>query len=95
MECFKYCFEKWCLKHNPQEFWDAEYPLTTQMIEHIDLDDKVWRRLFEVVLKKYLLLRIKVDKKKHQLADMKLAALGVLGELIQLDVVKYCVCEYL
>jgi hypothetical protein len=91
VECFKYCFE---VCDNPQKFWDTEILAIDQMTEQIDLDDQVWRRLFEVDLKLYTSLQTKVHEKRTQISEMKLAALGVLGELVELDVVKYCICEY-
>lgn len=63
LDCFKYCFEVWC---NPQAFWDYDYQNLTKIIDQIDLDDPVWRRLFNLDLNKFPELQSKVVAKKEE-----------------------------
>jgi hypothetical protein len=89
-ECFKYCFEMW---NEPQDFLKYDYHLS-KIIDKIDLDDPLWRRLFSVDLSKHPRLQSKVNAKKQEIEKMKEASKDALQNKLPLDVIKYCLQPY-
>jgi hypothetical protein len=90
VKCFKYCFEMW---NDPQEFWKYEYDLV-KIIDKIDLDDPVWRRLFSLDLKKYPQLESKVESKKKELEEIKQASKEALLNILPTDIIKFILQPY-
>ena len=90
LECFKYCFEVW---DDQQKFWNHEYDLS-KIMDKIDLDDPVWRRLFTIDLSKYPQLQSKVNAKKQEIEEMKEASKDALQNTLPMDVIKYCLQPY-
>jgi hypothetical protein len=90
LECFKYSFERW---NDHQEFWNIEYNLT-KIIDEINLDDPVWRRLFTIDLSKHPNLQEKVESKKKEIEKLKEASKEVLESILPMDVIKYCIHTY-
>ena len=90
LDCFKYCFQKW---NDPQEFWNIDFNLT-KIIDKIDLDDRVWRRLFDLDLNKYPELQVKVNEKKKEIEEMKEESKKILETRLPLDIIKYCMQIY-
>jgi hypothetical protein len=90
LDCFKYCFQEW---DDPQEFWNLDFALT-KIIYKIDLDDKVWRRLFDLDLSKYSDLQVKVNDKKKEIEEMKEESKKILETRLPLDIIKYCIQIY-
>ncbi len=89
-ECFKYCFERW---FDPQVFWKSNHDLV-KIIDKIDLDDPVWRKLLNLNLRIHPLIQNKVQEKKHQLQQMKHVSAGALNCVLPDDLVKHCIWEY-
>ena len=88
-ECFRYCFEKWS---DPQTFWNIDFESgLTKIIDQIDLDDLVWRKLFDLDLKKYPDLQSKVEAKKKEIEEMTLQSKEVLENILAMDVIQYCI----
>jgi hypothetical protein len=90
LDCFKYCFQEW---DDPQKFWNLDFNLT-KIFDRIDLDDNVWRRLFDLDLSKYPELQVKVNEKKKEIEEMKEASKKVLETRLPLDIIKYCIQIY-
>jgi hypothetical protein len=87
LECFKYCFE---INNDPQHFWkNINYELYA-IIDKIDLDDPVWRRLFTLDLCTYPQLQSKVNAKKQEIEEIKAASKDALQNTLPMDVIKYC-----
>jgi hypothetical protein len=97
LECFKYCFEQWndpqTFWSDPNEIWPTTYELDS-LIEKINLDDKVWRRLFDLDLSDYPILQIKVDRKRIEIEEYKQISKDVLQSLIPMDIINYCIHIY-
>ena len=91
IECFKYCFERWNV---PQIFWYNNYDLT-KIIDQIDLNDPVWRKLFYIDLTKYPELQNKVEKKKKEIEPIKSASKEVLQNILPLDIIQYCIHPFI
>ena len=90
VEGFKYFFQNW---NNPQEIWNLDFYLH-KVIDKIDLDDKVWRKLFNLDLSKYPDLQIKIENKKKEIEDMKKITIEELNNILPLDIIKYCIYSY-
>ncbi len=89
-KCFKYCFEKW---NDPQAFWNIDFNYDyglLKMVEQIDLDDLVWRRLFDLDLNKCPELHLKVEAKKKEIETLKSGTKDILENILAMDVIKYC-----
>jgi len=104
IECFKVCFEKYS---NPQDFWilfsriENRYPFFNRNIfNSIDLDDCVWRRLFDLDLTNlYPDLQQRVNLKKMEVQELLLDELnrkveGPVG-LLPKDVIQDCIFPYI
>jgi hypothetical protein len=92
-ECFKYCFEKWS---DPQTFWNIDFESgLSNMIEQIDLDDLVWRRLFNLDLNKYPDLQSKVEAKKKEIEDVKSGTKESLENSLAMDIIQYCLHPFI
>jgi len=63
----------------------------SKIIDKIDLDDPVWRRLFNLDLNKYPELECKVEDKKQEIEKMKEASKKVLQNILPVDIIKYCI----
>lgn len=63
IECFKYCFTVL----NDSTFWDYPHYHIDNIIDKIDLDDPIWKPLFNANLSKYPTLESKVKAKIVQL----------------------------
>ena len=93
LECFKYCFEKWS---DPQAFWNIDFNYgLTKIIDQIDLDDLVWRKLFDLDLKKYPELQSKVEIKKKEIETLKCGTKEVLENSLAMDVIQYCIYPFI
>ena len=90
LECFKCCFE---MSKDPQEFWKHEYSLV-KIIDKIDLDDPMWRKLFALDLSKHPKIQSKVNAKKQEIEEMKEASKDALQNTLPMDVIKYCLQPY-
>jgi hypothetical protein len=90
LECFKYCFERW---NEPQEFWNFNFDLS-KIINKIDIDDPVWRRLFTIDLSKHPELKVKVENKKKEIEDMKQVSKASLENKLPLDIIKFILQPY-
>jgi hypothetical protein len=89
LDCFKYCFEKWS---DPQTFWNIDFNYgLRKIINQIDLDDLVWRKIFDLDLSKYPKLKRKVEAKKKEIEDMKSSTKESLENSLPLDIIKYCI----
>ena len=92
-ECFRYCFEKWS---DLQTFWNIDFESgLTKIIDQIDLDDLVWRRLFNLDLSKYPDLQSKVEAKKKEIETLKSGTKEVLENSLAMDVIKYCIHPFI
>ncbi len=91
IECFKYCFQNW--NNDPQNFWNIKYDLSN-IIDQIDLDDPLWRRLFTINLTSYPQLQDKVEMKKKELETLKMLSIELLENKIPKDVLKHCINPY-
>jgi len=89
-DCFKYCFEKWT---SPHDFWNLNFDIT-KIVDKIDLDDPIWRRLLDLVFNKYPTLQIKLDKKKKELQELKVGSKEVLQTILPLDIIRFCIHPY-
>ena len=78
---------------NPQDFWKYEYDLV-KIIDKINLDYPVWRRLFSIDLSKNPQLKRKVESKKKEIEDMKQVSKEALQNKLALDIIKYCIQPY-
>ncbi len=87
---FKYFFEN---ARDVQDFWNTKYNLT-KIIHLFDLDDPLWRQLFNVNLDVNPEIKTMVNAKKNELEQMKLIAVNSLKNIIHTDVVTHCVCDY-
>ena len=86
-ECFKYCFQMW---NSIQDFWKINFDIT-KIIDKIDMDDLVWRRLFELDLSKYPELKNKVKNKMNEIEELKIIIKEVLESIFPLDIIQYCI----
>ncbi len=87
LECFKYCFEKW---NSAQDFWNINFDLS-KIIDKIDLNDPVWRRLFTLDLSEHPELQTKVKDKKIEIEEMKELTKEGLEDILPLDIIQYCI----
>jgi len=86
LECFKYCFQVW---DDQQIFWNHEHDLS-KIMDKIDLDDPLWRKLFNLNLGVNPQLQSKVNAKKQEILEMKEASKDALQNTLPLDIIKYC-----
>lgn len=91
LECFKYCFQ-YCT--NPQIFWNINFELEN-IIEKIDLDDPIWRKLFTINLNKYPTLETKVNKKKKEINDLQNELSNCLKYFLCNDIILYCIDPFI
>lgn len=108
IDCFKYYFEHYCTNNTNdvdvdkekvkvyerkriQEFWNEEYVINEELF---DLDDPVWRKLFNFNLRNYTKLQEKIDIKKKQIEDCKVSSMKLLKTYIPIDVIQYCLYPY-
>lgn len=91
-ECFKYCFERW---NDPQEFWNNSF-YSLKLVDKIDLDEPLWRRLFKLDLSKYTKLQQKVEEKKREITQIQEECLYTLytRNIVPKDVVIYCIFPF-
>jgi hypothetical protein len=87
IESFKILFEA---SFDLQEFWNTEYNLSN-IIDKIDLDDKVWRKLFTLDLSKNPDLQNKVETKKQKIQDLKSSSNEVLQTILPVDIIHHCI----
>jgi hypothetical protein len=66
----------------------------SKIINNIDLDDPIWRRLFTLDLNKYPELETKVEFKKKEIKNMKEISEQILKNTLPIDVIKYCIHTY-
>jgi hypothetical protein len=92
IECFKYCFERW--DENYQTFWNIRYDLD-KIIDKIDLDDQVWKKLFNIDLRMNYDLQTKVEKKIKEIEEMKKVSKEVLEDILPLDIIEYCIYPFI
>jgi hypothetical protein len=88
--CFKYLFEK---SKNPQEFWNYEH-YNSKITDAIDLDDNIWRRVFDLDLKLYPDFQSRVEAKKKEIEKYQQVSKEVLLDYLPKDVVEYCLYKY-
>ncbi len=89
LDCFKYCFEKWS---DPQTFWNIDFNYgLRKIINQIDLDDLVWRKIFDLDLSKYPKLKRKVEAKKKEIEELKYGTKDVLKNSLAMDVIQFCI----
>jgi hypothetical protein len=62
----------------------------SKIVDKIDLDDPVWRRLFELDLSKHPELRNKVKNKKNEIEELKIIIKEVLEIILPMDIIQYC-----
>ncbi len=99
IDCFKYCFDVW---YDPHVFCNENYQNFTILIEQIDLDDPVWRRLFLLNLSNQPELQTRVEAKKEEIKNLQKLlteelvdnVIGPIG-ILPLDVITSCVFPYL
>jgi len=101
IDCFKYCFEHWI---SPQEFWNNIIFDLSKIIDKIDLDDFVWRKLIieDIDLVHYPELQSKIDTKKLEIKKLQKLikeelvdnVKGPIG-LLPTDVITDCLFPYL
>ena len=92
LNCFTYLFEN---APNPQEFWDNSLDLT-HIIDKIDLDDRVWRKLFHINLSKHPQLAQKVNDKKIDISRRKEESIKWLyPDNLCKDVIQYCLYPFI
>ena len=90
LECFKYCFQVW---DDQQKFWSINFDLS-KIVNNIDLDDPVWRKLIKLDLSKHPTLESKVEDKKKKIEEIKAASKEALQNELPLDIIKYCLQPY-
>ncbi len=88
LEIFKYCFVHY---KDPQKFWNCQN--FSGNFDAIDLDDPVWRKLFDLDLYHYPLLAQRVKQKKLEIEQISQKLLEVFQDDNKLpnDVIKYCI----
>ncbi len=92
LNCFTYLFEN---APNPQEFWDNSLDLT-HIIDKIDLDDHVWRKLFHINLSKHPQLAQKVNDKRVDVSRRKEESIKWLyPDNLCKDVIQYCLYPFI
>jgi len=91
LECFKYCFEKW---DDPQDFWNITFNLT-KIIDKIDFDDPVWRKLFSLDLSKNPTIQEKVENKKKEIEKIQEEIKNVLKDILPNDIIQYCIHPFI
>jgi hypothetical protein len=91
MECFKYCFQT-C--PDPKAFWNNIYKYNVEIINQIDLDDKVWSILLYLKLNliHYPNLQLKIDNRKKEIKDK---VKNVLQNKLSLDIIYFHIFLFL
>ena len=69
----------------------SESPLIEYFMPFIDLNDKVWRRLFTLNLQNYPDLEEKVNNKKKEIETLKSITKEVLQYILPSDIIVYCI----
>lgn len=90
VECLKQCF---LLYENPQTFWNTDF-YCSDLVDKIDLDDKVWRQLFTLDLQKHPVLQEKVEMTKKEIQETKQIVELSLSNKLPTDVITYCIHPY-
>jgi hypothetical protein len=94
IDCFIYCMKVWQSTDQPETFWNYRFNLK-HIINKINLDDKMWRdSLFDIDLTIYPSLKHKVEMKKQEIEDLKVASKDILQNKISLDIIKFILQPY-
>ncbi len=95
-ECFMYCFKN-C--NNKQELLNHLHGLfikfINKYIDIIDLDDSIWREVFNLDLSAFPVLLDKVNNKKLEIENIKKISYKLLDNYLHTDVIKYCIHMYI
>jgi hypothetical protein len=99
-ECLKYCFQMY--KNKKRFIGVLKYPIPynsqdknvedlRKQIDKIDLDDPIWRELFNINLNEHPYLKERVDSKKQLIQQIKNSTLNILETILPLDIIQYCI----